>query len=75
MIDGWQQVIAGVIFISIVTIILVKLSKRSISHDLRARDVTKGHHWCYTGMFSQVRIIDCDITIVYKFIVELVLNR
>ncbi|MCL4137058.1 UNVERIFIED_CONTAM: hypothetical protein GTU68_049029, partial [Idotea baltica] len=53
MIDGWQQVTGAVAFIGLLTIVLVKLSKRSISHDLRARDVTKGHHWCYTGMFSQ----------------------
>ena len=53
--DSWGQVLVGVMFVCAVTVALVKLSKRSLYHDLKARDITKGHHWCYTGMFPQVR--------------------
>ncbi|XP_027227512.1 diacylglycerol kinase epsilon isoform X1 [Penaeus vannamei] len=47
------QIIFGIIFTFVVTVVIVKLGKRSLHHDLRARDVTKGHRWCYTGMFSR----------------------
>lgn len=51
--DLTGQITLGIIFTFIVTVIIVKLSKRKLHHDLHARDVMKGHRWCYTGMFSR----------------------
>ncbi|XP_064097949.1 diacylglycerol kinase epsilon-like [Macrobrachium nipponense] len=47
------QIICGILFTIYVTVMIVKLSKRSMHRDIRARDVTKGHRWCYTGMFPR----------------------
>lgn len=48
------EVILGIVFTIFVTFLLVKFSKRPLHHHLPAYDVMKGHHWCYTGMFSKV---------------------
>lgn len=48
-----SEIVCGIVFTFVVTYFIVKLSKRSLHHSLHAPDVTKGHRWCYTGMFSQ----------------------
>lgn len=41
---------------SFLTFILVKISRKSIHHDLQARDTTKGHHWTYSEAVEQVTL-------------------
>lgn len=54
MIENWIEAIIWSTIIFTITIILIKFSRRSINYDLRARDISKGHHWCYSGIISQV---------------------
>ena len=49
----YEVFIVGILF-TIATYVLIKISKRSLHHDLRARDISKGHHWSYSGGMLQV---------------------
>ncbi|KAL7648458.1 UNVERIFIED_CONTAM: hypothetical protein RMT77_000364 [Armadillidium vulgare] len=53
MIENWIETTIWSAIIFTIIIILIKLSRRSMNHDLRARDIPKGHHWCYSGIISQ----------------------
>ncbi|CAL4215200.1 unnamed protein product, partial [Meganyctiphanes norvegica] len=48
-----SEIVCGIVFTFVVTYFIVKLSKRTLHHSLHAPDVTKGHCWSYTEMFSQ----------------------
>ena len=52
-----EQVLLGVAVVAAVAVLLVKLSKRSMRWDMPSYYAINRHHWCYTGLFTQVRLM------------------
>ena len=51
---GRQVMVAAVVVLA-VTVLLVKLGKRTLRWDIRQYYAINKHHWCYTGLFTQVK--------------------
>lgn len=53
-VSSTEQVVLGVLVVGAVAVLLVKLSKRSLRWDIRQYYAINRHHWCHTGLFTQV---------------------
>ena len=67
---GRQVMVAAVVVLA-VTVLLVKLGKRTLRWDIRQYYAINKHHWCYTGLFTQVKNILCSY---YKLFKKLLIN-